>query len=291
MVALLATALAAVCAVGVLSLGSRWIDRVAALQGKKQTSDYARSGLEVALLRLRMDAQESAVDTLDEKWAEPQSWQLDQVNVMTRITDLQGRFNLNNLRRDAGNVDEQALAAYRRLLESLGLPAQLADRLADWLGGDAQARTTAPPDPSSAGTMARTGRQLAHWGELAQVAGYTPQVRARLQPFVCVLDGEQSVNLNTAPAEVLYAAQPGIPLSAAQSLLSIRHQTYFRDISDYRKQLPPGLPDMLLKPSFVSNYFQVDVEAQKDGGRSVLQALVRRNPTDGRAWIQWQTLL
>ena len=57
---------------------------------------------------------------------------------------------------------------------------------------------------------------------LLDVDGVTPEMVARLRPFVTVLPTTTPVNMNTAPAEVIAALMPGMSVSSAQALVSRR---------------------------------------------------------------------
>ena len=57
-------------------------------------------------------------DHLDEIWAqELPGLPIDGGDVWGKIEDMQGRFNVNNLIDDAGEIDEDMLEQFRRLLD------------------------------------------------------------------------------------------------------------------------------------------------------------------------------
>ena len=70
-------------------------------------------------------------------------------------------------------------------------------------------------------------------GALLDVSGFTPQIVARLAPFVTVLPTVTPVNVNTATAEVMAAVVPGLSLSSARALVSNRDQIFFISSSDF----------------------------------------------------------
>ena len=55
--------------------------------------------------------------------------------------------------------------------------------------------------------------QMISVDSLLDVPGFTPEMVARLRPFVTVLPTTTAVNMNTAPAEVIAAVVPGMSLS------------------------------------------------------------------------------
>jgi general secretion pathway protein K len=282
--ALLVVALVSATMATLLTDLDAWIDDVDSARDKAQATEQARNAVAYARALLAADAAGSAIDTLDEDWArELPPLRHEGARIGGRIVDLQGRFNLNNLRREDGRLDLQAFAAYRRLLAILGLPDKLANALAEHLTGSVDGAADGAP---------ASGRPLLAVGELQGLAGYDAGVLARLAGQVCVLAGSQPVNVNTAPAAVLSALQPGLSPAAAASLASGRRGLPFRDSGDFRNRLgDPGLPGSLLPIAAASRHFLIEIEVDRDRARSRVASLVRRNANGRLPEIVWQTLL
>lgn len=284
--ALLVVALVAATMTTLLADIDAWIEEVTGARDKAQATEQARNAVAYARALLAADGASNAIDTLDEDWAR----QLPPLRhegalIGGHIADLQGRFNLNNLRREDGRLDRQAFAAYRRLLAILGLPDRLAGELAAHLSGE---RDTEAPAAAATGA----GRPLASLGELAGLPGYDAATRARLAEHVCVLAGVQPVNVNTASPAVLSALQPGLSPAAAASLAAGRRGLPFRDSADFRNRLgDPGLPGSLLPIAAASRHFLIEIAVDRDRARSRVASLVRRNPNGRLPEIVWQTLL
>lgn len=293
--ALLIVGLVATLATTLLARMNDWIEELGVARDKAQATELASNGIAYARQLLIADAAYSAIDSLDEDWARTlPPLRHEGATVNGRISDIQGRFNLNNLRHATGVVNEQARDAYQRLLIGLGLPAELADTLADWLDADDSRRAAGAEagDYAAAGADASgSGRPLNSVGELLRIRGYSPAVLARLQPHVCVLAGTQPINLNTATPEVLSAIQPGLSLSAARVLAAGRRGLPFRDSSDFRNRLAdPGLPGSLLPVSTASKHFLVAIEVDRDLARSRVSALLQRSDDGSRPRILWQSI-
>lgn len=219
-----------------------------------QASWIERAAVDWARLILRDDQRRTNVDHLGEPWAVPiaetrlsdflgAALRTDQAGETSflsgRIVDAQARFNLNNLVQwTAGPegqgriaaIDPAGLAAYRRLLQTLGLPAQLAEPAAQYLlralrgtgtGSDGQPGPRPPEDVN----------------DLLAVPGYTPQLVAVLEPFVSLLPERTTVNANTAEAEVLAAVIDKLPLDRARELVRQRDRAYFNNTGDIQTQL------------------------------------------------------
>jgi general secretion pathway protein K len=105
---------------------------------------------------------------------------------------------------------------FRRLLEILGLPDALADA---FIAG---------------------GKPLVDSAELALLPAFDTAVRARLRPFVVALPRYTPVNVNTASPEVLAAVVRDLDLDNARVMAAQRGRAYFRNLSEFLVQLPPG---------------------------------------------------
>lgn len=281
---MLIVALAAATATALLGGVQHWIDRVGTRDEKSRTTELARVAIDHARALLLLDVRRGGVDSLDEDWARTlPPLRHDDAEVAGRITDAQGRLNLNNLRRPDGLIDERALGAYRRLLVHLGIDPALADRLADmladWLDADDSPRAAGAERDHYAGLglAGPHNRPLEHSAALGAIAGYTPELLAKLDAHVAVLPGQQPVNVNTASAEVLSALQPGLSLAQAQAIVATRQTLYFRDAADFTQRLPtPGLPPPLVPLAGHSQHFDIRVDVRGARARTSGRALVHR---------------
>lgn len=132
-----------------------------------------------------------------------------EVTLRGGITDLQARFNINNLVTDEGRIDRRALTQLGRLLHLLRLDPGLAEAIADWIdtddlaagpgGAESAAYATALPPRMPA------NRRLTALPELRQVLGVDRAIYRTLEPFVAALPARTAINVNTARPEVLAA--------------------------------------------------------------------------------------
>ena len=76
-----------------------------------------------------------ACDYLEEDWNTELALPFEGGSVRGRLTDLQGRFNLNNLIIE-GQKNEAAYDQFVRLLEILGLDPRLGAKVLDWIDPD-----------------------------------------------------------------------------------------------------------------------------------------------------------
>jgi general secretion pathway protein K len=236
---------------------------------------------------LQDDALHSSVDYLGEAWAtrlppvEAEGYQLS-----GWIEDEDGRFNLNNLVL-GGKVDQSQLTIFDRLLQALQLPANLAPPLVDWLDADdtpmnedgAESKYYAALSPP----YHPANRPLVNVNELLRVKGFNRQILDRLRPFVTALPIRTSINVNTAPAEVLAALVPGLSVDAAYAMVAQRDRTYYRNLQDFQLALPQGLTATTNLLSVSSQYFLVQARVRRDrlalGNEALYHREGQRPPT------------
>lgn len=144
-----------------------------------------------------------------------------------QITDLQSLLNVNNLVDDSGKLSEPGLVRFARLFDQLALPYGQLEKLAENLrfasdkSADNRSSPLAPLPPQRV-------EQLV-W------LGVPESTVAALRPYVTILPKHQTtVNLNTAGAEVIYAAVPGLSMADAQQLVAVRQRKPFNNVEEAR---------------------------------------------------------
>lgn len=284
------TALVVVAAATVAVSAMLWRESIAVRKVENQAALgqarwLARSAIEWARLVLLQDARTTTVDHLGELWALPLAETRvtddlataqpaasttadtsatpfadnDAAFVSGRMRDAQSRINLTGLA-NGDQVDEQRLATLTRLLEVLNLKKELAKDIAMRMAQE-------PRIASFEGLVAEMSRSGTMDAASAE----------RLRPYLVVLPTSTSVNLNTAPPEVLAACFPDLPLDAARALARSREQAWFNQVGDAAGRLPGTSAQTT--PSNVSvnsNFFEVDGRVRV--GRADLQvvALIER---------------
>jgi len=149
------------------------------------------------------------------------------------IQDAQARFNLTNLVATtatsnggmAVTIDPNALAAYRRLLQTVGLNPALAEPTARYIAGAMRTSGSQAPRP------------LDDASGLLAIPGYTPDMVQALDPYVTVLPENTKVNANTADPEVLSAMFDNFPIDRARELVRQRDQAWFPNVGDVQNRL------------------------------------------------------
>jgi general secretion pathway protein K len=211
------------------------------------------------------------------------------------IVDAQSRINVNNI---AGVPATPAptRTALQRLFTSLALPPSLLNAIADWV--DADDRVSEPGGAEDAWYLSQPRPGLAadapvrRASELLAVRGADAGSLARLLPFVSALDAPASVNVNTAPPEVLAAVVAGLDAAGAAALVASRAQTPFATVADFRARLPR--PDLVVDETLIdvrSDWFEVSIEARQGDTLARARALLRRVPA-ANTWpiVVWEVV-
>jgi general secretion pathway protein K len=237
-----------------------------------QSGWILQGALDWARLILREDARAGSTDHLAEPWAVPlqearlstflaaragqsdSGDELEQAFLSGQITDMQSRLNVMNLVQD-GKTDPATVLAFVKLFDALHLPEGELESMASLLKSTLQsAATPAPGSGQRADTMLLPVNidQLV-WLGLSQVS------IELLRPYVTMLPDRTPVNLNTAPALVLFACIPGASLSEAQRLVDTRSMSHFTSLADARKLLNANKEDPLAdgRHSVSSRFFEV----------------------------------
>jgi general secretion pathway protein K len=102
-----------------------------------------------------------------------------------------------------------------------------------------------------------------------------------LLPYVTMLPGRTPINLNTAPAEVIYAAIDGLTLAEAQELVARRAQAPFRTLQEATQVMPQHTAAMSEGTAGVNTrFFQVRGRLRMDRLVVEERSLLQRDGLD-----------
>ena len=266
----MATALAAYMAMQ----QNLWQRQVESQFERAQARQLGLSGIDWARAVLAEDARGNNIDHEKEIWTlRLPAIPVEGGEVIGMIEDRQGLFNLNNVPNN--------MAQFERLLAVLGLPAELAPALADWIDNDSEKQTGGAEDGyylALAQPYRAANMELAELGELVRVKGFDSRIIESLRAFVCVLPVSRTpINVNFAPAEVLVAVIEGMSLSDARLIVQQRQGKPFKDIADFKQRLPHGGIKVVESDiSVKSDFFWVTGHASVGNAQVVTQVLLQR---------------
>jgi len=231
---------------------------------------------------LRQDLEESDTDHLGEIWAsELPGLPIDGGEVFGDIEDLQGRFNVNNLIGDDGDVDEAAMQQLQRLLLALGLDPRFAGIAGDWIDDNQDAQF-----PDGAEDSIYTGitppyraanQLLSSASELAALEGMDKTTLDILLPHIVALPGHTAINVNTATAAVLQSLDERITVADAERLIAERAESGFSEMGrSFAGLMDPDDISRLLTET--SEFFQLKVIVRVDTVRITYYSILERGP-------------
>lgn len=240
---------------------------------------------------MREDARSGGADHLAEPWAVPlqearlstflaadrgadtSGSDIDGAFLSGEIVDQQSLLNLNNLL-ESGRISEAGLRSFTRLFEVLGLPPAQLTALAENLRFAGDIST----DNRSAGLAPLMPQRV----EQLTWLGVPVATVAALQPYVTVLPSTTPVNLNTASAEVIYAAVGGIGLADAQRLVGARDRQHFRSLNDARELLGGNAQILEGSAGVASRFFEVRGRLRVGDAVWQERSLIQRDGLDVR---------
>jgi len=272
-----------------LALGEQvWFRQAQNMTNRAQAESLRQGALNYAAILLTRD--DAKIDHLGELWAKPlPPLPVEDGMIAFAVQDAQGRFNLNNLVRK-GKPSQPDIEMFQRLLSAQGLDTGLSAALLDWLdqnftvdnpGGAEDIEYLSLPQPY------RTANQLLQSvDELRLVKGFTAKTVEKLRPYVTALLAETTVNVNTAPDQVLAALFKNLPASALQPVLDSRVNQPFAKLEEFYQLLPPGTTCPANLCDVKTGYFLVTIDIRYGRLQRRTEAMIER--TDSKpATVLW----
>lgn len=136
-------------------------------------------------------------------------------------------------------------------------------------------------------TPGRTPVRLDQVDDLLSVPGFTKEVVDKLRNFVIVLPGKTTVNVNTAPAEVLAAHVQNMSMGDANALVEQRKRAAFPDLETFKVVYLHNKPLMTgAKLSVRSDFFLVQSRIRLDRAALDAESLIQANQA-GQTSVLW----
>lgn len=284
-VAMLIVTLAASTAAFAVWQQSLWVRQLENITDRSKADQLAAAGIDVARDVLRRD-DNIQVDSLNDPWAQPVTLPGENAETSGLIVDQQGLFNLNNLVSSsvvnnipASVISQPDVDYFKRLLVLLKLPEQLANAVVDWIDSDSEVTFPGGAEDSDylngETPYVTPNRPMTDIAELARIKGFKEEYVRALAPFVTALPVRTTINVNTAPPEVLAALVPNWSVDGAQAAVKTRLSTPFQGTQDFLALLPSSsAPPVQL--SVNSNYFAVSVKVSAGRVEAGYLALLQR---------------
>lgn len=279
--ALLISALAAMVAANLAWDNALDVRRTMVLLNREQAVQVALGAESWIINILHQDLEDGQTDHLGELWASDlPPLPIDNGEVFGSIEDLQGRFNVNNLIDDRGQIEEESLEQFRRLLNALGLDPRFAGITADWIDSDLDASFPDGAEDSIYTGMIppyRTANQtITTVTELAAIEGMDRATFTLLEPHITALPGRTAVNANTATPAVLLSLDENMTVADVEGLVAERETAGFADVETSFASLVT--PDVLNSLEESTEFFRLKVVVRIDTVRVTLYSVLQRGP-------------
>lgn len=278
-------------------------ENTAYLMRQNQSLWYAKSA-ETFFSELLVEDAENAgdVDYLQENWAKPMpAFPVEDGYVTGQLYDESGKFNLNSLVDDSGQVNVAAKQWFERLLTNAGLNAQLSEAVIDWQDADNESI-----GPMGAEESYYRGLRNAYLPanskfhaveELKMVRGFEGEKYLQIAPYVSAIAVQDAkVNINTAPAIVLASLAENLDVKTVEAALEQRQHNmeHFSNVdelwslepfSQAKNENQTALNALL---GVKSSYFQAKIEVMLSERKRQFQTYLLRE--DKKVHVLYRSL-
>ncbi len=233
----------------------------------------------------------SSIDHLQENWAKPMpAFPVEDGFISGRLLDESGKFNLNNLLKADGSVDDSARRWFEKLLQRVGLPAELSQAVIDWQDADdettgamgAESNYYQGLDPS----YLASNTKFHQVEELKLVRGFEGKNYDLIAPYVTTLPEATKINMNTAAPLLLASIDPKLDVKTLEQELKAKQAelAYFNSVEDLWKLNafsgiePQNKTDAAAWLDSKSNYFTAQIEVVlSERKRQFSSAMMRKD--------------
>ena len=289
---LVMVALATILAATIAKRQTNTSENTGYLMRQDQSLLYAKSAEAFFSELLIQDSDNGGnIDHLQENWAKPMpAFPVEDGFVSGRLLDESGKFNLNNLLKADGSVDDSARRWFEKLLQRVGLPAELSQAVIDWQDADdettgamgAESNYYQGLDPS----YLASNTKFHQVEELKLVRGFEGKNYDLIAPYVTALPEATKININTAVPILLASIDSRIDVTTVEQALKAKQAelTYFNSVEDLWKLNafsgiePQNKSDAAAWLDNKSNYFTAQIEVVlSERKRQFTSAIMRKD--------------
>ena len=289
---LVMVALATILAATIAKRQTNTAENTGYLMRQDQSLLYAKSAEAFFSELLIQDSDNGGnIDHLQENWAKPMpAFPVEDGFISGRLLDESGKFNLNNLLKADGSVDDSARRWFEKLLQRVGLPAELSQAVIDWQDADdettgamgAESNYYQGLDPSYLASNTRFHQVE----ELKLVRGFEGKNYDLIAPYVTALPEATKINMNTAAPLLLASIDPKLDVKSLEQELKAKQAelAYFNSVEDLWKLNafsgiePQNKTDAAAWLDSKSNYFTAQIEVVlSERKRQFSSAMMRKD--------------
>ena len=288
--ALMIVALASIISVNISTKIQLDIRRTGNIIAIDQAKLYTLAAENLAKRYLLEDLKNNQIDSLDEDWAQPYLFPLEEGTLTATLTDLQACINLNTLVK-TNSINPTTRSRLEQLLIRAELSPQLIEAVIDWIDADVE---TTIPDGAEDGyytgleTPYRSANSnLQSISELKLIKGFEKQETIEaIENNICAFGNNNisaPINVNTAPVEVLLSLSSNMTEQAAKDIEDRRLETPFTDINDFINI--NGLTTIIPQPQrdqldVKTSYFMLDTSVKIGSVTVTMFSIIHRDASN-----------
>jgi general secretion pathway protein K len=269
----------------------------------QKASLLAESGVNGAIGMLKFWLPQKSYTSLLDPWAKPMDIPEEQGTLRITVEDENAKLSLNHISGTNGTFTigsndptESYYGTAIRLFKKFNLPASdLCDAIADWIDDNEI------PHPGGAESKWYTNLKNGYEAkneplntveELALVKGFSSETLDKLRPYITILpvNTDASININTAPKEILTSLDERINDSLADQIIEYRKTTPFKNKYDLAQV--PGMTTaistgLVLRITAKSSIYRIRAEAEVNGTMRVIETVFDFNNNRTLYWREY----
>lgn len=193
--------------------------------------------------------------------------------ITVHLEDETAKFNVNALIRENESSNEHTYRSLKRLLEILSLPDEIADRMADYIDQDSEARISGSENGAK-------NSALLSADELLLIHGIRREDYATLLPYITIYGDRNTpvININGAEVPVLMSildtGQGDFPITEdlAKRIIAYRESLPFEDLGQFNSFAGTSLSSNQI--TVKGAYFSIKSTASSSGVRRIIETVI-----------------
>ena len=263
----------------------------------QQASLLADSGIAGGLSLLRFSqTMQPGFSSLQDKWAQPLEIAEEKGSLRVTIEEENAKLSLNHIYGSNGTPTVAYEEMAKRLFKKQGISLDLLDALADWVDQNDEPHPGGAETPYYAALTppyAAKNGPLDTLDELRLVKGFTPEVLDKLRPLITVYGDSPfaaTININTAPREVLLALDDRMTDDLVDRILEYRKTTPFKFPAELAKVtgMETIATSLLTRIRTDGSIYRLRAEAVVNGTTRTIETVVRANRGNKPMAIYWR---
>jgi general secretion pathway protein K len=207
--------------------------------------------------------------------------------ILVRIEDETAKFNVNSLVGDSGLLNDSAYHSFKKLLEILALPDEIADRVADYIDQDSESRISG----SEAGA---TNSDLSSTDELLLINGIRREDYDTLVPYITVFGDRNApvINVNGADVPVLMSifdtGHGDFPITEdlAKRIVTYRENLPFEDLGQFNSFAGTSLSSNQI--TVKGTFFTIKSIASSGGVMRIIETVISKRSLSSPVVTYWK---